>query len=108
MPGELLGKECANFEMNLYFAGSNNSANFEFKLTNIGLRNRLLSFADIDREKGAFSFWLNPALTDKRVFIDSGAFSVFSRGVRIDIFRYCEWLHQHNKQITVYANLDVI
>ena len=82
--------------------------NFVQNLDRRGLRNRLLSFADIDTVKGAFSFWLNPAIKDKKLFVDSGAFSAYSRGAVIDIKKYCEWLHLNKGQIEVYASLDVI
>lgn len=104
------------YEMNFYAAGNDvlgdNIGNKELEYVNralkVGLRNRLLSFVDVDLVKGAFQFWLNPQLQDKKVFIDSGAFSAFTRGAKIDIKKYCDWLKQHLQEIEVYAGLDVI
>ena len=45
---------------------------------------------------------------DKIVFLDSGAFSAWTKGVEIDIQRYIEFIKQNQDVITVYANLDVI
>jgi len=44
----------------------------------------------------------------KSLFIDSGAFSASTRGVKIDIDEYCDWLLEFEPHIEVYANLDVI
>jgi hypothetical protein len=41
-------------------------------------------------------------------FLDSGAFSAESQGVPVDIAEYCAYIKRYEKQITVYANLDVI
>lgn len=106
---------CANrddkYEMNFYAAatiGDCDKSVILKKNIHSGLRNRLLSYADVDLVKGAFSFWLSPSLREKKLFIDSGAFSAFTRGVKIDIKEYCEWLKINLKEIEVYANLDVI
>lgn len=42
------------------------------------------------------------------LFIDSGAFSAWTKGVTIDIDKYIEFIHKWKDKITVYANLDVI
>ena len=42
------------------------------------------------------------------VFLDSGAFSAWTRGMEIDIQKYIEFIKQNQDIITVYANLDVI
>lgn len=99
------------YEMHFYAAatlGDCEKSNILEKNVYNGLRNRLLSFADVDLVKGAFQFWLNPSLKEKRLFVDSGAFSAFTRGAQIDIQKYCDWLKQNLAQITVYAGLDVI
>lgn len=49
-----------------------------------------------------------PSPNINRLFIDSGAFSAFTRGVEINLDEYCEWLRAHEKRITSYAALDVI
>jgi hypothetical protein len=47
--------------------------------------------------------------TDKiNLFIDSGAFSAWSLGIKITIEEYITFIKRYNDGITVYANLDVI
>lgn len=42
------------------------------------------------------------------LFLDSGAFSAWTKGVSIDIHDYIEFIKQHEQHLTLYANLDVI
>lgn len=41
-------------------------------------------------------------------FLDSGAFSAYTKGVEIDIKEYCNFIKEHQDIITHYAVLDVI
>lgn len=43
-----------------------------------------------------------------RFFLDSGAFSAFTRGAEINLDSYISFIKENSKYITVYANLDVI
>ena len=42
------------------------------------------------------------------LFLDSGAFSAFTKGVEISIQDYIDFIKENKKYIDVYANLDVI
>ncbi len=42
------------------------------------------------------------------VFLDSGAFSAFTKGEIIDINTYCDFIKKFKHLITTYSNLDVI
>ncbi len=42
------------------------------------------------------------------LFLDSGAFSAWSKGSEIDIQEYIQFIKKHEDVINVYANLDVI
>jgi len=42
------------------------------------------------------------------IFVDSGAFSAVTQGVKINIQEYARWLKSNMAHITTYANLDVI
>lgn len=42
------------------------------------------------------------------LFLDSGAYSAWSKGIDIDIQEYIKFIKKHEKYIDVYANLDVI
>ena len=43
-----------------------------------------------------------------RFFLDSGAFSAWSRGTQIDLDEYCEFIRANIEHLDVYASLDVI
>lgn len=43
-----------------------------------------------------------------RFFLDSGAFSAWTRGTAIDIDEYCEFIRANIERLDVYAALDVI
>jgi hypothetical protein len=73
-----------------------------------GLRHRLLTFASVDECAGAFGIWAEAGVAGGRLFMDSGAFGAHTRGVKIDLARYCEWLLAHQRTVTAYAALDVI
>lgn len=45
---------------------------------------------------------------DFRFFLDSGAFSAWSKGTVIDIDEYCEFIRANIEHLDVYASLDVI
>ena len=42
------------------------------------------------------------------IFVDSGAFSVMTRGLNIDVDCYIEWINEHIKDCSIFASLDVI
>lgn len=80
----------------------------ENSITGHGLRHRLLSYADADKIKGAWDFWLNPDLPGKKLFLDSGAFSAFTRDAVIDIHEYVKFIKENEEELFCYAALDVI
>jgi len=41
-----------------------------------------------------------------KIFIDSGAFSALTLGVKIKIDEYCQYLQRYKKHFDIYANLD--
>lgn len=42
------------------------------------------------------------------IFVDSGAFSVMTRGLNIDVDCYIEWINSHIEDGSIFASLDVI
>ncbi len=42
------------------------------------------------------------------LFLDSGAYSAFTKGVTISLDEYVKFVHEHKALLTTYANLDVI
>ena len=43
-----------------------------------------------------------------QLFMDSGAFTASTKGVKIDIKEYAQWIRENREYIHTYANLDVI
>lgn len=43
-----------------------------------------------------------------KIFLDSGAFSAYSQGIKINIEEYISFIKIHKKHLAHYANLDVI
>ena len=82
--------------MRMYFAGGIP------KDTNIDVFS-LISFAD---KKGIYKYWNEN--NNKKIFLDSGAFSVFTGKKKIDINDYANFIKENRGKIEVYANLDVI
>lgn len=86
--------------MKFYFAAANNSHDFS-TLLRLDVPRILLSYFDLRKKP---ELYLNAK--DRDVFIDSGAFSAFTRNDPIDIEKYARFLVEHG--CTQYANLDAI
>lgn len=65
---------------------------------------RLLSYAQSNLSKDMEPFKGGPCA----VYIDSGAYSAWTRGIAIDLGEYCEFLHNWKDVITYAFNLDCI
>jgi hypothetical protein len=69
--------------------------------------NKLISFYEINKR-----YIRNPILIrkdmdlHKKLFVDSGAYSFFSKGIRVDLKKYAKWCLKGDADY--YANLDVI
>ncbi len=96
--------------MLIFNAGNAGGAKSEdlFYDADSGTRNRLLTYADIDNLSAVFDFWLNPDLKDKKLFLDSGAYSAFTRDVKISMKELIDYIKLNQKEIFAYAVLDVI
>ena len=71
--------------------------------------NRLLSFAYIKKEKKSFEFWLDEKKdSNKRFFLDCGAFTACAQGYEIDINEYIAYIKENEKNIFCCASLDKI
>jgi hypothetical protein len=80
--------------MKLYFAGADASIEFFYKL---GVQNLLIAYPFLQKKQ------VNP---NKKFFIDSGAYSVMTSGIEIDLNNYIKFLLENDYKI--YAGLDVI
>jgi hypothetical protein len=59
------------------------------------------------------SFWYRSRAVDAMLmtdtfFLDSGAFTAFTKGAQIDLKQYAEFIRQNKKRITIASSLDVI
>lgn len=83
--------------MNLYFAGSAKayfSAIDKFLFSAYNDRKAIMNLF-MDREQ-------------PNLFVDSGAWSAYTRGVKLDIDEYARYVNEWDSKISIIANLDVI
>lgn len=80
--------------MKLYFAGADASIDFFY---NNGIEQLLIAYPFLKKKQ------IKP---NQKFFIDSGAYSVMTSGITINIDEYIEFLHK--EKYTIYAGLDVI
>jgi hypothetical protein len=94
--------------MHLYFAGYTAYAK---EAKEAGLDHLLESYLTFRNKtgKGEFVAWhTEKGLINEHIFLDSGAFSAWTRKVKIDIDAYADFIKQNKQFLTVYGNLDVI
>jgi len=94
--------------MKLYFAATLARRD----LTDFKLDKRIISYhldqsslQSIYLQEGAF---INNGVLNTKVFLDSGAFTAFTKGVEVDIHKYIDYLKKHESNLDLYSNLDVI
>ena len=94
--------------MILFHAGTTGSASFEATFYSaMKYRNRLISYADLGNLPWVFKFWYERP-EGRKLFLDSGAYSVLTRGVTIELDKYIEYIKVHADDLFIYATLDVI
>lgn len=87
--------------MVIYF-GAGDRPNAIKTLVKAGGKRIMISYADPPTE----SCWKLYREYEIDVIADSGAFSMWKRGLNIEITDYMAWLHKHN--IKQYFNLDIV
>ncbi len=70
-----------------------------------GIKDLLTSYAYISKTKKKQQF---KELQKDGFFLDSGAYTAWTKGKEINIQEYISFIKEHEHQIDVYANLDVI
>lgn len=79
---------------------------------NMGVKRRLFSYPFIENDESireGFEFIIKEYVSKGyELMVDSGAFSVAKRDIRIDIDKYANFLLHYKDKITVSVNLDVI
>lgn len=91
--------------MNLYFAGATALVKDKEFNNDITVNYCLESYFYFKKKMGNTDF---DKLEIKKFFLDSGAFSAFTKDIKIDIHEYCNFIKEHKKKITYYSVLDVI
>lgn len=95
--------------MKIFFSAVKKNHELQFLVEN-GAKNFLFSFEDpkVIKNIEFLNDFANPEIT---IIVDSGAFSAFNRGAKIDIDKYCEFIGKVKelaKNKVYFFNLDVI
>ena len=94
--------------MHLYFAGYT-AYSKEAREANLDhLLESYLTFRNKTGKREFVAWHTEKGLINAKLFLDSGAFSAWTRKVKIDIDAYAEFIKQHEQYLEVYGNLDVI
>lgn len=89
--------------MDLYFAGSSMIEADELILNN--KYNRLMSYFN---DKKLVEYYIKNYKYGLKLFIDSGAFTAWSKDVKIDVDEYIKWINDRSDFIYLYGQIDVI
>ena len=93
--------------MDLYMAGSTFNGLNEW-MQDMGY-NKLLSYLN---DKPAIKAWQDyidkTGKTKSKLFIDSGAFTAWTKGAQIDVDEYINWLNERKDFITLFGQVDKI
>lgn len=87
----------------LYFAGAKNKIADSYLLEHGA--NRLQSQL-LDRRN--IVDWILKKSKDSKLFIDSGAYSAYTKGVKISVDNYIKYLNSITEHCTIFAQLDTI
>lgn len=90
--------------MKMYFAGGDSKQMIDFLYAN-GAKRILGSYLSFRTKK---TEEIIKQTEGKDFFLDSGAFSAYTRDIEIDIDELITFIHKHKKCFKVYANLDII
>lgn len=88
--------------MDLYFAGAE-----AFKPIVVNEKVNLLISYYYAREKFE-SFVENFDLTGRKIFVDSGAFTAWTKHVQIDVDEYCTWINKYRDCLSLFGQVDSI
>ena len=89
--------------MDIYFAGMERLTK-EFLDLDI---NVLMSYWYCKKKFEKFTDLLKEHPNTK-VFIDSGAFTAWTKGVQLDVDEYIDWLNKYDEYLTLFGQVDVI
>ena len=89
--------------MNFYFTSVTNDDYLDFLQKN-NCCNILISYL----EQKKIETLISKNIPNISLFVDSGAFSAYTRGKKVDIDKYIEFLNTYHTNFDLYASLDVI
>lgn len=87
----------------LYFAGAYNKHAEEYLIEHNGYR---LQSQLIDRKN--ITYWCNHKSDKSKLFIDSGAYTAYTKGITISVDDYIDYLNSITDKCTIFAQLDTI
>lgn len=90
--------------MELYFAGTPGNSSILDQLIEEIKPNFLFSY--LGGRQAAEKY--KDALSPGKLFIDSGAFTAWTKGTTIDTDEYIDWINERSQYIHLYAQVDVI
>ena len=90
--------------MELFFAGAEAFADMVFSEPG----NILMSYYYMKDKMPKFNDYLENKSPDKKLFIDSGAFTAWTKNKVIDVNEYIDWLNTHSKHIDLFGQIDTI
>lgn len=90
-------------KMDLYLVGPEKENIMEVVTGQIN-SNMLFNYIDGKKATDKYKEWIKP----KKLFIDSGAFSAWTKGKTIDVDEYINWINERSDYIDLYAQVDVI
>ena len=87
----------------LYFAGARNKVadDYLLKLGANRLQSQLL-------DKNNILIWIKDKSDKSKLFIDSGAYSAYTKGITISVDNYINYLNSITNKCTIFAQLDTI
>ena len=89
--------------MELYLVGPEKENIMEVVTSQIN-SNMLFNYIDGKKATDKYKERIKP----KKLFIDSGAFSAWTKGKVIDVDEYINWINERSDYIDLYAQIDVI
>lgn len=90
--------------MDLYFAGSEAFTDIVFDEPG----NILMSYFYVEKKFPKFIELLENKSEDKKLFIDSGAFTAWTKQKPIDVDEYINFINTYSEHINLYGQIDVI
>lgn len=100
---EKFGDERRAKLMDLYLVGPEKENIMEV-VTQEVKSNMLFNYIDGKRATDKYKEMIKP----KKLFIDSGAFSAWTKGKQIDVDEYIAWINERSDFIDLYGQIDVI